>query len=91
MTKKKLKIVSLKQIAKSEEAITRVDQQTFYHKTNSLYDDGGKIIAYMIYNSNDKGWLCDCLSFIFNLKDTTHAHTPDCKHIKAIKAKYNIK
>ena len=88
MTKKKLRVVSLKQIAKNEENITRVDSATFYHKTDSWYDDGSPIVAYMVYRSDREGWLCDCLSFVFNLKDSKH--TPDCKHIRNIKDRYQI-
>jgi hypothetical protein len=88
--KKKHKVVSEKQILRSQEIIRRSDQNTFFHKTDRLYDSGDPIVEYMIYHHEEKGWLCDCLSFVFNLKDKNHAHTPDCIHIRAIKTKYNI-
>ena len=43
----------------------KVDERTFQTK------------KYMIYNSESKGWLCDCLDFIFGNKN--------CKHIKRAK------
>jgi len=42
----------------------KVDARTFFKD------------EYLIYNSNRKGWVCDCRGFMF---------TGDCKHIKEAK------
>ena len=56
--------------------IERLDRDTFLTK------------KYMIYNSMNKGFTCECLNYIFNLKDD--GTSVECKHIREIKEKYNL-
>ena len=51
-----------------DDEIHKEDDRTFY------------INEYMIYNSDSKGFLCDCMDFVMNInKDKYH-----CKHIKRV-------
>jgi hypothetical protein len=81
--KKKRAVTSFKKINKSEDMITQVDQQTYYHKRSKEPDKD----PYMIFNSNSLGWLCDCMSFTMNIDDKGKSN---CKHIDAIKKEFNI-
>ena len=49
-----------------DDEIHKLDDKTFY------------IGEYMIYNSDRKGFLCDCKAFMFD-------DTQDCKHIIRVK------
>jgi hypothetical protein len=75
--KKKHKVLRMKQI--SLEDITRVDESTFYVPRTDRDKE-----PYFVYKSLNIGWTCDCLSFVFNMKDTNDTCTPPCKHIKMV-------
>ena len=60
--------------------ITRVDSQTFYVK-------GSQPDPYMVFNSENEGWLCDCMSFVMNMTDSGNK---ECKHILHIKKEFNF-
>ena len=74
-TKSKKPIVSIKKIQKSDNEVTRVDANTFYVKSSDPEKE-----PYMVFNSMNEGWLCDCMHFVMSLQDD--GHTPPCKHIK---------
>ena len=78
--KKKKKVVSLKKIRKGENMIEQIDSQTFYVKSSDPQKD-----PYMVFNSDKKSWLCDCMDFVMSLTDTET--NPECKHIKMCKTK----
>ena len=61
--------------------ITRIDEKTFYVK-------GSLPEPYLIFNSDNSGWVCDCMHFTMNIRDD--GKTPDCKHIKKIKLQFNL-
>jgi predicted nucleic acid-binding Zn finger protein len=61
---------------KTEDEIIKIDCKTY------------QIKDYMIFNSDSKGFLCDCMSFVMNIQD--NGTTKDCKHILRIKKEYNI-
>jgi len=72
------------------EEIERVDENTFFHRSSAVMENG-EHDYYMVYHehTNRDRWLCDCMSFVMNIVDS-NSPTPNCKHIKAIKAKYDI-
>jgi hypothetical protein len=80
MEKKKKKIRSLKKIRQGENMIEEVDAQTFYVKSSDPDKD-----PYMVFNSEKKSWLCDCMDFVMSLTDTET--NPKCKHIKMVQEK----
>lgn len=63
--------------------IEKIDADTFYVESSELMENG-KPLKYMVFHSWRKGWTCDCLNFVFNLKDTNDKPTHECKHIKAV-------
>lgn len=84
MTEKK-KIVTEKQL-KNLDTILRWDENTFYVPRESNPDKQ----PYLVYHSANEHekWLCDCMSFVMALTDD--GKTPECKHIRAIKKRFNI-
>ena len=76
MNKPKHKAKSFKKMADIE----RVDEKTFYVK-------GSQEEPYMVFNSQSKGFICDCMNFVMNIQDGKEYA---CKHIKAIRAKYQV-
>lgn len=76
--KKKLKPKSFKKMFSNEgQTIEKIDNVTYYVK-------GSMKEPYMVfYSNNNEKWYCDCLSFVYNITDST---TKDCKHILSVKA-----
>ena len=60
--------------------IERIDSQTYYVK-------GSQPEPYMVYNSINIGWTCDCMNFVLNIQD---GKKYECKHILKIKTKYQL-
>jgi len=91
--KPKHKIITMKQIARSKEIIRKVDNNTFFYKTDRLYDNGDPIGEYMVYHHKEKGWLCDCRDYYYktqcknkdNGKCKIHTNHDSCNHIEAAK------
>lgn len=83
MTIKKKKTTSFKSINKSDNDITQIDSQTYYHKSSDPDKE-----PYMVFRSNGKGFLCDCMSFVMSMTDTNS--NPECKHIVRIKKQFNL-
>jgi len=80
MTEKKTKkAITYKKLKKSENQIEQWDALTFYVKSQSNPTRD----PYFIYNSMGKGWLCECMYFVMNLKD--YGPNPECNHIKMVK------
>lgn len=63
--------------------IERIDEKTFYVKSSQPDKE-----PYMVFKSENKGWVCDCPNWYYNLDD--HDKSIDCKHIKRIKSEFNI-
>jgi len=57
---------------KTEDEIIKIDVRTW------------QIKDYMIFHSDSKGWLCDCMDFVMNIED--NGKTKECKHIIRCKA-----
>ena len=89
MEKKKHKIITQKQL-KNLDTILRSDEHTFYVPSESEVDELGQPKQYFVYKSLNIGWTCDCMNFTMNLKDLNDKSTFECKHIRAIKKKYEI-
>ena len=60
---------------RTDDEIVKVDARTFY------------IRDYMIYNSSNIGWTCDCMDFVYNLEDNKGK---ECKHIVRVKKEFKI-
>ncbi len=86
--RKKHKIRTFKQIMKSEDNIIPVDSQTFYVKSESDPKKEPYMVFHEVTEYRDR-WLCDCMNFVMNIVDA-NSPTPNCKHIRAIKERYNI-
>ena len=67
-------------LSKLEDGITQIDSQSWYVKSER---DPNKE-PYLVFNSNSKGWLCDCMDFVMNIQD--NGTTKECKHIIRCKA-----
>lgn len=65
--KKKFKAMSFKKMG----SIEKRDERTYYVK-------GSQEEPYMVYNSSNIGWCCDCLDYVMGNKN--------CKHISQIRA-----
>ena len=63
--------------------IEKVDDKTFYVKSSQPDKE-----PYMVFNSINIGWTCDCLSFVYNIDDAQRSK--DCKHITLIKKTYSL-
>ena len=48
----------------------------------SYYVKGSEKEPYLVYNSDSKGWMCDCIWWSIHMKD--------CKHIVLVKKTYNL-
>ena len=77
--KKKHKAKSFKKMADIE----RVDEKTFYVKSSNPEQE-----PYMVFNSQSKGFICDCLSFVYNIED--NGNTRECKHIARVKKEFGL-
>ena len=82
--KKKLKVTTFKKIKKSDNPITQIDSQSWYVKSER---DPSKE-PYLVFNSNSKGFLCDCMNFVMKIEDS--GKTINCKHILMVKQKFHI-
>lgn len=76
--KKKKKIITNKQLKKSEDPVIRVDQYTFYVK--SSVPDKEPYFVYREHIHNDQ-WLCDCADFWAHLPAEGKKIEHQCKHI----------
>ena len=74
---KKHKAKSFKKMADIE----RIDDKTFYVK-------GSMPEPYMVFNSANVGWCCDCMNFTLNIDDSGKGK--ECKHILLIKQKFQL-
>ena len=77
----KHKVQRMKKLSKEE--ITRVDQYTFYVPSKDPDMKGEPYFVYKEHINRDR-WLCDCMNFVLNLKDTNDEPTHQCKHIKQV-------
>lgn len=68
--------------------ISREDENTFFHPSTDPERKGEDYMVYHEHENRDR-WLCDCMHFTMNVRDA-NSPTPDCKHIRNIKAKYDI-
>lgn len=75
--KKKFKARTTKKFLKSEKQIEQIDPSTYDVKSQS---EEGR--TYMVYNSINEGWLCDCMWFSIHMNHK--APHPECKHIKMV-------
>ena len=64
--------------------ITRIDEKTFYVKSSDPEKE-----PYMVFNSANKGLICDCMAFVMNIED--NGNTKECKHIKRVISSYFTK
>lgn len=69
--------------SKLEDQVTRIDEKTFYVKSSDPEKE-----PYMVFHSQNKGWVCDCMSFVMNIKDNWE--TKHCKHISLIRKSFNL-
>lgn len=76
---KKKKVVSFSKIKE----ITRVDEKSFYVPSSDPEKE-----PYLVFNSVNKGWLCDCLAFVVNIED--NGNTKRCKHINRIIQEFKL-
>lgn len=51
---------------------------------------GSEKEPYMVFNSINIGWTCTCKDFVMKLPDEGVKTTHQCKHILAVRKKYNI-
>lgn len=63
--------------------IERVDEKTFYVKRSTSEGD-----PYMVFNSANEGWLCDCMNYTLNIGNDGKGK--DCKHIITVKNKFSL-
>ena len=63
---------------KEEKIIEQIDIKSYYVKSQS--DPNRE--PYLVYNSDSKGFMCDCMWWSI--------HMADCKHILLIKKTYNL-
>jgi len=71
-------------LSKLGDGITQIDSQSWYVKSER---DPNKE-PYLVFNSNSKGWLCDCMNFVMKIEDS--GKTINCKHILMVKQKFNL-
>ena len=64
--------------------IERIDEKTFYVKRSNP-EEGD---PYLVFNSQNIGWCCDCMSFVMSMTDTSYS--PPCKHILRIQKQFNL-
>ncbi len=81
----KKRIVTEKQL-KNLDTIIQVDEKTYYVPRESAPTEE----PYMVFNSINISWCCDCMNFTLNMKGSGAKEEHQCKHIRAVKKKYNL-
>jgi len=82
--KPKYKVRTIKKFLRSEDEIYAYPDGSSWDVKSSSDPE----LVYMVYNSLNEGWLCDCMWFTIHLN--LNPPHPECKHINKVKEKYKV-
>ena len=70
---------------KSDKDVFHEDVNTYYVKSSDPKKE-----PYMVYNSINEGFLCDCMAFVMNMTGDGAVEQYQCKHILKVKEIYGV-